>query len=30
MFQNTVWQTMLIYDETQKENKVSLEIKCIE
>ena len=30
MFENTVWQTLLIYDETQKEKKVSLEMKCIE
>ena len=29
MFENTVWQTLHIYDETQEENKVSVEMKCI-
>ena len=29
MFENTVWQTLHICDETHKENNVSLKTQCI-
>ena len=29
MLKNTVWKILLTYVETQKEDKVSLKIKCI-